>query len=190
VTQVWATQVQPEVPGIVLREIDAARLLRRNAETVAAKVASADFEGLDADSDERLFEIELKTGKSRLPGGEAIGAAMGEFQLDQSDCDDILTVAGRDAVPVYLAHAQVIDRVAPPTIQYAPVGLWWTDLFSMRDNLLRSAKRPRETKIAAYYNVAMFRGVPELIAHLKDDGPRRLKDRVEADGLPRLYELP
>lgn len=189
VMETWADHVQPQVPSVSLREIDPARLQRLDAATKAAKVASADFEGTDTKTGELLFAIELKTGRSRLDG-ETIGAPMKTFQLDQGDCDDITAVAVRDRVPVYLVHAQLIDRVEPPTVRYAPVALWWTDPFAMRDNFIESKQRPREAKIAAYYKTTMFRRVPELIAHLKDDGPRKLRERIANEGLPDLYEAP
>lgn len=182
----WAETIGPQVPSIELREVDEPRLVRRDAETIAAKVASADFEGVDIKSGELLFAIELKTGKSYITG-DAIGSKMGTFQLDQGDCDDITTVAERDGVPVYLVHAQLIDRVAPPTVRFAPVAFWWTDLFAMNEYFIESRIRPRETKIAAYFNTAMFRTVPELIAHLQEGGPAQLKERIANDGLPRLY---
>ncbi len=186
IVDTWAETIAPHVPAIELREVDEPRLVRRNAATIAAKVASADFEGVDIDTGELLFAIELKTGKSYITG-DAIGAKMGTFQLDQGDCDDITTVAERDAVPVYLFHAQLIDRAAPPTVRFAPVAFWWTDLFAMNEYFIESRTRPRETKIAAYFNTAMFRTVPELIEHLRDGGPARLKERIANEGLPRLY---
>ncbi len=186
IMETWTEQIAPEVPSIELREVDEPRLVRRNADTIAAKVASADFEGVSTETGELLFAIELKTGKSYI-SGDAIGAKMGTFQLDQSDCDDITTVAARDGAPVYLFHAQVIDRVEPPTVRFAPVAFWWTDMFSMHNHFIESRTRPRETKIAAYYNTAMFGTLPELVEHLRDGGPARLKQRIANEGLPSLY---
>lgn len=186
IMETWAERIAPEVPSIELRGVDEPRLVRRDADTIAAKVASADFEGVAVDTSELLFAIELKTGKSYI-FGDAIGSKMGTFQLDQSDCDDITTVAERDGVPVYLFHAQVIDRVEPPTVRFAPVAFWWTHMFAMHDHFIESRTRPRETKIAAYYSTAMFGTVPELIDHLQNDGPAQLKARITNEGLPQLY---
>lgn len=186
IMETWAERIAPEVPSIELRGVDEPRLVRRDADTIAVKVASADFEGVAVDTGELLFAIELKTGKSYI-AGDAIGSKMATFQLDQSDCDDITTVAERDGVPVYLFHAQVIDRVEPPTVRFAPVAFWWTDMFAMGDHFLESRTRPRETKIAAYYRIAMFGTVPELIDHFQKDGHVRLKARIAEEGLPQLY---
>jgi hypothetical protein len=186
VMETWAEQIAPQVPSIELRGVDEPRLVRRDADTIAAKVASVDFEGVAVETGELLLAIELKTGKSYI-SGEAIGSRMGTFQLDQSDCDDITTVAERDGVPVYLFHAQVIDRVEPPTVRFAPVAFWWTHMFAMRDHFVDSRTRPRETKIAAYYSTTMFGTVPELVDHLQSDGPARLKARIANEGLPQLY---
>jgi len=82
---------------------------------------------------------------------------MNEFQLDHGDVDDILAVVAREGnLPVYLFHAQVMDRAEPPTVRFVGLGLWWTDLFSMSEQYLGSRRRPLETKMAAYYNTGMF----------------------------------
>lgn len=186
VLEVWRDRISPNVPGIDLREEDAPRLQRRDETTRGAKVSTADFLATEARRDNPLFGIELKTGKSYITG-DAIGSRMATFQLDTSDCDDILTVVNRDKLPVYLVHVQVVDRIAPPTVIYSPVALWWTNLFSMRDNFLRTATRPRETRAAAYYNIRMFKGVDDFVAHLKADGPGEIRRRLEKEGTPELY---
>jgi hypothetical protein len=123
VLAVWENRVAPVAPTVEFRETDVPELQPRSKETIAAKVATADFMANDRDSGELLFGVELKTGKSYITG-DAIGSKMGQFQLDTSDCDDILTVVDRERVPVYLAHVQVVDRAEPPTVRYAALGLW------------------------------------------------------------------
>ena len=92
-----------------------------------------------------------------------------------------------DKLPVYLAHAQVIDRASPPTVYYIAVGLWWTDIFSMRDYYRLSRTRPRENRPAAYYDIAMFSNISAFAEHLGNNGPLNIKARMEAEGIPNLY---
>jgi hypothetical protein len=57
----------------------------------------------------------------------------------------------------------------------------------MHDHFLGSRTRPRETRTAAYYSTAMFRGVDELVRHIGEDGSRRVRQRLEEEGLPQIY---
>lgn len=164
VMKAWEDSVSPRLPELTLIDADVPRLHRRNAETVGAKVASIDFIAENRKGD-AVLGLELKTGKGFV-GRTGVGSRIAEFQLDVSDCDDILTVVSERHIPVYLVHAQVIDRAEPPTVRYAALGRWWTDLFSMVENLDRVQQRPRETRQAAYYDTTMFRPFSELAEHL------------------------
>jgi len=174
----WDEYIRPALPHLELRDIDVPRLHRRTAENIQAKVAAIDFMAVDTRDDTPVLGIELKTGKGYI-GRHGIGSKIGEFQLDTSDCDDILTVMSRVQVPVYLAHAQVIDRAEPPTVRYAALGVWWTDLFSMADNFDRVQKRPRETRMAAYYDTAMFQPLPTLLDHITGGGLDAVRARLQ-----------
>jgi len=186
VSQWWEEKVKPHFPRLNLELTDPPELQPRDKDQVQAKVSQVDFTCIDTQSGDAIFGIELKTGRSHIHGS-SIGSKMAQFQLDNSDCDDILSVVHRERIPVYVLHAQVIDRADPPTVRYVPVGLWWTDLFSMRDHFKGSKTRPRETRIAAYYDVRMFQQMDEFIEHLRRDGPQQLRERIEAEGVPQLY---
>ena len=58
-------------------------------------------DGMEAARDEQsgvdAFGFELKTGKSYISGTAQVGARMGQFQLDTTDCDDITTVSSGTA---------------------------------------------------------------------------------------------
>ena len=136
---------------------------------------------------EPAFGFELKTGKSHISGVAAVGAGMGQFQLDTSDCDDITAVMAREIIPVYLLHVQVIDRAHPPTVEYRALAGWWTDPFGMSEHFKHVQRRPRETRDAAYYNVNMFQSLSTLAEHIENDGPARLAERIEEEGIPALY---
>lgn len=182
----WRQSVKPSFPHLHLRLTDPPTLQPRDPRQAQSNRAEVDFTCVDTRVRLPVFGIELKTGRSRI-SGTSIGSKMGQFQLDNSDCDDIVDVVSRDGLPVYLAHAQVIDRADPPTVHYAAVGLWWTDLFSMREHFTESRRRPRETRIAAYYDTAMFREMEEFVEHLRQEGPRHVAARIEAEGIPQLY---
>lgn len=185
--EVWQRVVVDAGIPIGLHEVDAPVLKRRSRESIATKIATADFVAVD-ERDDPIFEIEMKTGRGYVRG-TAVGSKMATFQLDTSDCDDIITVARRDAIPVYLAHVQVIDRAHPPTIRYEPLALWWTDLFSMSDHFIEARTRPRETRIAAYYRTEMFRDASLLAEHLRSGGAAALRDRLKREGIPAIYRL-
>ena len=129
----------------------------------------------------------MKTGKSYISGLAPVGAAMSQFQLDTSDCDDIVTVMRREAIPVYLLHVQVIDRAHAPTVEYKAIDGWWTDPFRMREHFDRIQRRPRETRDAAYFKTAMFQPLDTLADHIAAGGPAQLAERIEAEGVPALY---
>jgi hypothetical protein len=189
VTDLWDELVAPHVSGFTLENTDVPTLRRRQRNASATKRAEIDFV---ARASERAddFGFELKTGKSHISGVAAVGAKMGQFQLDTSDCDDITAVMGRENMPVYLLHVQVIDRAHPPTVRYVGLAGWWTDVFTMSERFQHVQRRPRETRNAAYYDTAMFRDFSTLADHLTSGEHERLAERLHENGIPPLYELP
>ena len=182
----WLENVKPDFPHLDLRLTDPPEPRSYADRSSQVKKSEVDFTCFNTKSNKDIFGIEIKTGRAHIRGS-SIGSKMGQFQLDNSDCDDILAVAHREQLPIYLAHAQVIDRASPPTIYYAGVGLWWTDLFSMRDHFTGSRMRPRETRSAGYYNIDMFHDMDLFIEHLRDNGPKKYKARLKSEGIPKLY---
>ena len=151
----WKREAAERVPGLRLSLVDEPELRSHDRRSVRERISAIDFICEDA-SRKYLFGIELKAGRSYIRG-RSIGTKMNEFQLDHGDVDDILAVVAREGnLPVYLFHAQVMDRAEPPTVRFVGLGLWWTDLFSMSEQYLGSRRRPLETKMAAYYNTGMF----------------------------------
>jgi hypothetical protein len=182
----WRENVASELPHLELRLTDPPELQSRERDR-EPRIGQPDFTCTDTAAAEVLFGIELKTGRSYVGRG-SIGSKMQQFQLDHSDCDEIVEVVRRDEIPVYLAHAQVIDRADPPTLRYVAIGLWWTDLFAMSEHYRESRRRPRETRRAAYYSTDMFRGMEDFIEHLRAGGPHQMKERLVREGTPNLYE--
>lgn len=187
VSEQWNSLVVPHAPSLVLLGTDAPTLRRRGRDDSKNKHAEIDFVAHDEQDHEPVFGFELKTGKSHISGRAPVGAGMGQFQLDTSDCDDITAVMSREQMPVYLLHVQVIDRAHPPTIEYRAIAGWWTDPFQMREHFDRVQRRPRETRDAAYFNVNMFQPFSTLAEHIRNDGPVHLAERIEREGVPDLY---
>jgi hypothetical protein len=185
----WEALVAPHAPGLALEGTDRPTLRRRGKDDSTNKHAEIDFVARDG-KDGPAFGFELKTGKSHISGRAPVGARMGDFQLDTSDCDDIATVMEREAIPVYLLHVQVIDRAHPPTVEYRALAGWWTDPFRMSEHFDRVQRRPRETRDAAYFDARMFEPLATLAQHIRDGGPARLAERIEREGIPDLYRRP
>lgn len=188
VAERWSEIVAPHPAGLFLRSTDIPSLRRRERDASVTKRAEIDFAVRDERSGIDVFGFELKTGKSYISGTAQVGARMGQFQLDTSDCDDITTVIEREAIPVYLLHVQVIDRAAPPTVQYVALGAWWTDIFRMSAHFRHVQTRPRETRDAAYYDTAMFEDFGTFADHVRNGGHERLAERLRDEGVPALYQ--
>jgi len=186
VAQQWDELVVPHAATLVLEGTDAPTLRHRGKDDSKNKHAEIDFVARDSGA-APAFGFELKTGKSHLSGVAPVGAPMGQFQLDTSDCDDITAVMEREGIPVYLLHVQVIDRAHAPTVEYRALAGWWTDPFRMHENFNHVQRRPRETRDAAYYNVKMFQPLSTLAEHIENDGPARLAERIREEGIPALY---
>lgn len=172
-------------PGdLAIVETDPVTLQPRGRRSDPSRTATADFEGRRA-SGAVALGLELKSGRSALPGG-GIGNPMAQFQLDTTDCDDIAAAARGLSAPVFLLHAQVIGRAEAPTERFEGVGLWFARPWDMLGHLEAVRQRPRETRDAAYFRTAMFRPFSEF--------PDYMATRFEADyaamvrdGFPLLY---
>jgi len=182
----WEEKAAGRLPGLNLSMTDPPELRPYSHARTEARVARVDFTCAHSASGVASFGLELKTGRSYVRG-TAVGSPMQQFQLDHSDCDDILSVVRTEGLPVYLVHAQLIDRADPPTTYFVGVGLWWTDMFSMKPHHRASRRRPRETRIAAYYDTSMFRDMGSFVEHLESGGPAQLAERLQAEGAPELY---
>lgn len=187
VAQRWSEIVAPHTADLFLRSTDVPRLRRRERDASETKRAEIDFVVRHERTGVDVFGFELKTGKSYIAGVAQVGARMGQFQLDTSDCDDITTVIERETIPVYLLHVQVIDRAAPPTVQYVALGAWWTDVYRMSSHFRHVQTRPRETRDAAYFDTTMFEGFVTFADHVDSGGYERLAERLREEGIPALY---
>lgn len=101
--QEWQRLVAPHVPSIAIEVVDAVTLSpyeRRGGRRGLAKVL--DFR-VTEDGAQAAW-IELKTGQ------RAIGE-LATFQLDHSDCDDILNVVRNTNLPAYVFHVQLAESI-------------------------------------------------------------------------------
>jgi hypothetical protein len=187
VAERWRESVEPHAADLELLSTDVPTLRRRDRDTTAAKRSEIDFAARDRNTGEVAFGFELKTGKSHISGIAQVGARMGQFQLDTSDCEDITTVIELEGIPVYLLHVQVIDRAFPPTLQYVALGAWWTDVFRMNEHFRHVQRRPRETRDAAYFDTAMFEDFHTFGAHVTSGAAERLAERLRDEDIPTLY---
>ncbi|MBB2943277.1 hypothetical protein FB565_002990 [Actinoplanes lutulentus] len=188
VLETWKAENIEEQTGLRLRETDPPQLRPRGRRTDLDRVSNPDFTLYDQ-NDVPVAGFELKSGKKAAARGDGVGDPMSRFQLDTTDCDDILTVVDRESFPIYLVHAQIIGRANPPTEIYRGVGLWWADLWSMEDKFLSVDVRPRETRNAAYYKPTMFRPIREFSPFVQEGGIAANQAKLEQYGPPSLYTL-
>jgi hypothetical protein len=189
VEQEWDRLVARHAPHLKLRTTDEPTLRHWDRTASTDRRAEIDFVIRDEQRGQDRFGFEMKTGKAYLSGGQRVGSRMQSFQLDTSDCDAIATVTEREDIPVYLLHVQVIDRAHAPTLEYRPLGVWWTDPFRMKDSLTVVKQRPRESRMAAYYRTTMFERLDTFAEHVRSGGPERLRERLTREGMPALYAL-
>ncbi|OQR65481.1 hypothetical protein B6E66_03910 [Streptomyces maremycinicus] len=190
VERTWASMFRGapgSAPELALRETDPVQLRPRGKRSDADREAKADFVAEDA-SGGTVLGVELKSGRSALPGGGGLGNAMALFQLDTTDCDDIDAAAAALNVPVFLVHAQIIGRAHAPTERFEGVGLWFARPWDMLPHLEAVRSRPRETRKAAYFKTAAFRPFAEFPAYVKD-GLQADLETLRLEGFPALYRL-
>lgn len=187
-TRVWNEYVAPYVPTIELIETDPPELRAARRGSESDRESLPDFVGFSRDEPGRpLFGLELKSGKKAASAKSGVGQPMARFQLDTTDCDDIMAVVDREQCPIYLVHVQVIGRAQPPTERFHGIGFWWTDLWSMESHFVNVQIRPIETRNAAYYNIGMFQPVQALAEYLADGGHSRDRRRLADSARPSLY---
>lgn len=184
VHEYWISTVRPILPQLRLEETDVVGLEpfipgKRSQRTKALNVKTLDFAVFDDFTDPTVpaFYIELKAGPGSID-------EMKEFQLDLNDSNDIANVCNASGVPAYIFHAQITDEYLPPTRRSVARALWWTDCYTLGENLIKVAKRRGEDKYAAYYRPAAFSGIDSFTQVLNRKGYRELRKRLAAEPLP------
>lgn len=184
----WERVVGPFAPHLVLRNTDTPKLRSRHPGG-PPRVASVDCVVRDTNRDEDVFGIEVKNGPRYVSGRGRPGSPMNAFQLDTSDCDDMMTVMRERGYPVYLAHVQTLDRPHPPTSQYVPLEAWWTDPFRMAASGATVGRRSRETRDAAFFPTSIFDTFASFADHVTSGAYEQIAERLDKEGVPALYTV-
>jgi len=144
------------------------------------KEPQPDITGYD-DRGNKVLMIEVKTGRSSI-------SDMRSFQLDLSDCDDILKYVERERIATYIFHVQVVEVYAPPTSYFRCVEIWWTDIFELSKRFKRIVTRRIDRgKKAAYYDPRCFKPADSFIEEVKRRGYEDLTKRLREGNIPVLY---
>jgi len=172
--------VAPHVPSLVLEVVDTVEL--RPYERPARRrdlAVELDFRAREAG--EPKFWVELKTGQRSID-------ELATFQLDGSDCDDILNVVRQTNLPAYVFHVQLEREYSPPSDRVVGRAIWWTDIYAMTDAFVRMERRRRNGgKMAAHFARACFQPLELLGPALRDGHHRNLWERLRQDGPPAMY---
>lgn len=176
----WGRVVTPVAPGITIEPVDPVVLSayerRRGRRELAVTLDYWMIEG-----GEQMAWVELKTGQRSI-------MEFATFQLDHSDCDDILNVVRSTNIPAYVFHAQLDREYHPPSDRSVPRGLWWTDIYAMGDAFRVSERRRRNGgKMAAHFAPACFAPIVTLGPALREGHQRALLERLRREGPPTLY---
>jgi hypothetical protein len=166
----WRDIVQPICPNLKLEEIDVVKMepFIPGKRSSIKKQSAIDFQVRDMNltGSPVVFFIELKTGPSSLSGTQA----MREFQLDVNDYEDIVNVMRAEGKPAYVFHAQVTEEYSLPTKRSVGKAVWWTDIFTLRNNLKYVKQRRGEDKDAGYYHPGIFKPIEQFGAELTSKG--------------------
>ena len=143
--------------------------------------SNPDFIAIDANQQKQLM-IEVKTGRSSI-------SEMSSFQLDFSDCDDILEFVRRELLPTYMFHVQIAEEFSPPTGYFTARNMWWIDIFKMEKCFERAVKRRiNRGKQAAYYNRKCFQDMTSFANHVIQKEYIDLRKLLQ-QRIPALYRL-
>lgn len=175
----------PELGFIVLEQTDPVEPMtyeaHRKAKSDPSRESRPDFIGRHQSTGQIIFAIEMKTGRNAI-------SAMSAFQLDVTDCDDILSFIKRLRCPTYLFHVQVLPDYLPPTERYVGIKAWWASVFDMEKCFRQTRIRYRERRPAAYYDKKCFDTAETFPTHILSEGFKKMEDEIKRR-LPVLYVL-
>ncbi len=185
VHELWDDVISAAAPELHLEELDLVQIepyVRKKfaSATKAATLKNLDFRVMEGDANTPIFHIEEKTGPGSID-------EINEFQLDHNDCRDITTVCNRTRLPAYVFHVQVVEEYRLPSRISRALGLWWTDVFELRDAFIRTAQRRDEPKPAAYFRTSCFKPFDDFVDEMRDGRFRALAIRLKREGCPELF---
>ncbi len=155
--------------------------LRKYKQAKKVQFSDPDFIAINK-SGKKLFFIEMKTGRNSIKD-------MSQFQLDKSDCDDIIAGAKKFKIPSYLFHVMVREEYHAPTCKHVALGAWWINTFDMLKAFKGVKMRDREKRIAAYFNKRSFNELGQFFMHLNSVEFNKLVVKSKKS-VPRLYKIP
>lgn len=124
-----------------------------------------------------LFHIEQKIGPTSIE-------EMKTFQLDVNDYNDIAGACNGTAKPSYIVHVQAGRDYAFPTRRTTVLGMWWTDIFTLKKHQLRVAQRRGADKRAIYYRPSAFKPIDTFIDELTTKGYEKLAATLAKSKIP------
>jgi len=182
----WWAQVRQRTSALAdvdLRRTDPVRLMSYQAHRrwrEQPHESAPDFTGFKG-RDQAILAIEMKTGRNPIN-------RMSAFQLDISDCDDILAFVGQLRLPSYLFHVQVVEEYRPPTSKRVAIDAWWLSVFDMEQAFQYVRRRQREQRPAGFFRRTAFRRLEEFPTHITSAEFQELGARIK-ERLPVLYDL-
>jgi hypothetical protein len=175
----WLNQ---NISSIKFELTDPVILLPYSKKRKTKKIPQPDITGYD-DKGNKILMIEVKTGRSSINDME-------NFQLDISDCDDILEYVKREQIATYIFHVQIVEVFTPPTSRFICAGFWWTNIFELSENFQRTVKRRMDRgKIAAYYDPRCFKRANLFVEEMRNRKYEILTKRLREGSIPILYKV-
>jgi hypothetical protein len=124
-----------------------------------------------------LFHIEQKTGPTSIE-------EMDTFQLDVNDYNDIAGACNFTTTPSYIVHVQAGRHYVFPTRRTTVLGMWWTDIFTLKEHQLRVAQRRNEDKRAISFNPSAFKPIDTFSDELTTKGYQKLAATLATSQIP------
>jgi hypothetical protein len=178
----WEERVKPLYPHLSLIQNDRSSL-RPRRDSDESGTAPIDFLAVDDRTNQNVFGIEHKTGRSPVRGS----GAMSQFQLDTSDCDCIMNEMRGLQIPAYVVHAHVLEQWKPPTMGFRVLSLWWSDVYRMTEHFKSIRMRRDEQRGAAYFGKRAFAEISTFPGALWGEEDFALVEQFRREGIPPMY---
>ena len=178
----WNEQCAASFPKLKLIETEPVYLAPYHRGGKTKRQAAETLDALDfrveriGGAANQLFHIELKAGPGSIE-------QMNEFQLDINDSNDIVGVANKTGLPVYIFHVELRHVYAAPTRATTAGGMWWTDIFTLLENRRAIRSRRGEDKQAGYYSPSAFLSIDSFRRELQDEHYAILRERLAREPL-------
>ena len=176
------TEVEPAVQQLKFEEADPVLVQATGRRGRRRELATRlDLQAVRRDDGAPCFWIEIKTGPGSID-------EIPEFQLDCSDCDDIMNAVRVSGLPAFLVHCQMGKIPQPPTMRLVGHGVWWTTLPAFAEAFKDvRPRRGNERKHAAYFQTTCFSTLATFGQFLSDGGLDEQRAILAASGCPVLY---